>query len=465
MPETRVPRLQSIRLRGFRSFETEQELRLAQPNGEAGSGLTMVVGANNAGKSTLIEALRAFSSPRPPPFDVGRRNSRAGDRVELTLVNADGQARTVATVRGSESKLNPPAYLPEYAQIVVVQSRRIFGGNFPEPSPTDRLNQSQQLRPLERAAALGQFPGRLKHAEQDATRKAALDGIVQELLGQTFEWWFDRDESGRSHIRVNDQGISHISDGLGEGLISLFVIADALYETTEEDIIVIDEPEASLHPQVQRRLMALLERFAATRQIVISTHSPYFVSWRSIENGGTLARLAKHEGRSTISQTGDEAAVAVRKITRDKTNPHTLGLDASEVVFQSDGVIVVEGQDDVVHYRRLFDVRGNRLSERLFGWGAGGASRIELVLTILTSLGFRNISVMLDKSDDGRAEALPSRFQGIAVETIPAPDVRDKDEQKPRPAVEGLVGSDGNVRPAYSSDFSAIVERLSNRLL
>lgn len=40
---------------GFRGFAEMRTLRLARPNGEEGSGLTFLVGANNSGESTFIE--------------------------------------------------------------------------------------------------------------------------------------------------------------------------------------------------------------------------------------------------------------------------------------------------------------------------------------------------------------------------------------------------------------------------
>ena len=42
----------------------------------------------------------------------------------------------------------------------------------------------------------------------------------------------------------------------------------------------------------------------------------------------------------------------IRKL-RDFTNPHVLGLNASEVFFLRDRVILVEGQEDVACYRSM----------------------------------------------------------------------------------------------------------------
>jgi AAA15 family ATPase/GTPase len=50
-----------IDISGLRGFATNQRLELAIPNGKVGSGLTIVVGQNNAGKSTVTEAFAAIA--------------------------------------------------------------------------------------------------------------------------------------------------------------------------------------------------------------------------------------------------------------------------------------------------------------------------------------------------------------------------------------------------------------------
>jgi predicted ATP-dependent endonuclease of OLD family len=108
--------LQKLELKGLRGFATLQELSFALPDGRSGSGLTTLVGPNNGGKSTIVEALRALAAPsvqdtqRPQSFTEGRRNKDAEDKVSIrvTDVNGDvvGGLRTVAA-GGSETEWFP----------------------------------------------------------------------------------------------------------------------------------------------------------------------------------------------------------------------------------------------------------------------------------------------------------------------------------------------------------------------
>ncbi|MFB2836695.1 AAA family ATPase [Floridanema evergladense] len=53
--------LKILEIKGLRGFATTQSIRFAHPRQKLGSGLTILVGANNAGKSTLIEAISALT--------------------------------------------------------------------------------------------------------------------------------------------------------------------------------------------------------------------------------------------------------------------------------------------------------------------------------------------------------------------------------------------------------------------
>ncbi len=74
----------SITVQGFRGFGRPGLLHLGQPNGSPGSGLTVLVGPNSGGKSTIIEAFHIIGNLNPQSFTEGRRNKLAG---VLTIAN------------------------------------------------------------------------------------------------------------------------------------------------------------------------------------------------------------------------------------------------------------------------------------------------------------------------------------------------------------------------------------------
>jgi putative transposase len=59
-----MPRLKKIAFSEFRAIYETQTVPVAVPNGKPGSGLTVIVGANNSGKSTVLDALLFLQGTR-----------------------------------------------------------------------------------------------------------------------------------------------------------------------------------------------------------------------------------------------------------------------------------------------------------------------------------------------------------------------------------------------------------------
>lgn len=82
-------------------------------------------------------------------------------------------------------------------------------------------------------------------------------------------------------LLVTENGFSVSARDMGEGIQNAIVLAilKAFEETRKQGaILLIEEPEMFLHPQMQRSLYKTLRRIGETNQIIYTTHSPHFVS-------------------------------------------------------------------------------------------------------------------------------------------------------------------------------------------
>jgi hypothetical protein len=127
--------IQSLEITGLRAFGIPRKINFAIPNGKLGSGLTLFVGPNNGGKSTIIEALRALAGRRPQSFSVGKRNPVANDRIAITAIDTNGGLHELKTlgVGGSEASYSGTEAI---GRIFVLPSRRFFSPMFGKSSTT-----------------------------------------------------------------------------------------------------------------------------------------------------------------------------------------------------------------------------------------------------------------------------------------------------------------------------------------
>lgn len=94
--------LKRLTISGYRGFATSQTLHLAQPNGRPGSGLTVIVGANNAGKSSVIEVLHFLRLPgRNVEFVESHKNARTNGQIRIDYEIEGGAYRLNSSPGGS----------------------------------------------------------------------------------------------------------------------------------------------------------------------------------------------------------------------------------------------------------------------------------------------------------------------------------------------------------------------------
>lgn len=440
--------LQSIEIIGYRGFKKKAHIDLAIPDGKTpGSGLTVFTGPNNAGKSSILECMRARSGYQTPSFSAGVRNASV-DRVDITYI-FDGQTESIKSIRKGSSEASVSG-VQSQAKIFVLPSRRAFNPYFGRGINTREQHIQNSGLPSQRSAILSGFESRLFNILRDQDTAQVFNKLVAEVLGFEPEWSIDQSEEGNYFLKFFSSSHSHSSDGMGEGIVSIFAIIDSLYDSSPSDIVVIDEPELSLHPSLQKRLAGLLLRLSRDRQIVISTHSPYFVDLKAIQGGAKLVRIVSGIEGTEAYALGAESVSAINALSQGNLyNPHVFGLDARELFFQEEGIILTEGQEDVLLLPRIAEQLEEKVPGHFFGWGVGGAGNIRHLCRILNDLGFKKVAAVLDGDKLQEVEYLNEQFPDYFACAIPAEDIRTKEPRKATEGVDGILDRKLQVRTEY----------------
>lgn len=459
--------IDSISIQGLRGFGSERKIKFAIPNDKAGSGTTFLVGENNSGKTTVLEALRVYSAPdSSPSFSERKRNKKCGRRVHIALSLVGGGEIRIDTVdRGGSQTAVCREEISENAlpEVYVLQSRRFaqyeFSSN--EMNRRDYLVNSQ-MNIHNRTSELQFFEARLFRMFE---HKEEFDSLLKRVLGKSFEWTIEQNDNGNYYLKLTINGHEHSSEGMGDGYWSVFTICDALYDSKPRDVIAIDEPELSLHPDLQKRVMSVISEYARDRQIILSTHSPYFIDVGALASGAELYRVVKNgDGDTTLFRLTEESKKMINGFMSDYQKPFMFGIEAKELFFLRDCVIVVEGQEDVALYRRAAEQLGMNIDGDFFGWGAGGAGNIRGIMSMLHDLGYERVVAIFDgdrKEDFDKAKA-EERFSGYKVLAISADDIRDKKDKGDATIKVGMMDGKGRLKGSKKDEMAELLNDINH---
>lgn len=300
--------LENIRLKNFKCFE---EIDIPMRN------VNVLAGVNGMGKSTVIQSLLLL---RQSYMENGLRKGLQlnGEYVRL------GNGQDVLCEKPSEDKIGLEFcdrgkeyrfifdYSPEEdLQPLETKSYEcepgcpVFGNQFVylsayrvEPQELYRITTEEMLKNREFDKS-GEFSFQYlnQFGSEDVKNKAVIipDRLGESLLNQV-RLWMDMISPGVSpqikvdkqlrkseiryeYIEGRDKTSSYKSMNVGFGITYVLPIIIALLSAKENDLIIIENPEAHIHPRGQRMLGELIAAVgSANVQIILETHSDHILN-------------------------------------------------------------------------------------------------------------------------------------------------------------------------------------------
>lgn len=377
-------------------------------------GLNVLVGANNAGKTAVVDALRALLAGHDEPYprlgadDLHRpkagdpegdivfhyvfRDLDADDEADFLAAlkpDADGNIEAHITIRYSNAdktgRLRAKRWCGDHEDVglttdMMENLRGVYLPPLRDASQGLRPNRTSQLSRLFQLLAddagkeginnaLKDLDEALKKHPPVVSTHTAIKGRHQAMLGQQMAQALELGLSGSDFQRLASR-LSLMVDafeieqnGLGlNNLIFMAVVLSELAKNPEASYrgLIIEEPEAHLHPQLQAVLLGYLETIKAVEgekpvQLFVTSHSPNFASIADLDSLACLVDTGASVG------TFFPRTITFGKGKREKLERY-LDVTRAELFFAR-RVIFVEGAAELMLVSVLAEKAGHKLRE------------------------------------------------------------------------------------------------------
>ena len=198
----------------------------------------------------------------------------------------------------------------------------------------------------------------------------------------------DISQDGRNiTLFTNSSGDEFDINELSSGEKQLFLRTLAIKMLNPENsIILIDEPELSLHPKWQQRIVDVYRKIGKNNQIIIATHSPHILGSVKKEN---IMLLDKNDDGEIIVKTGHELYNSYGQPT-DRVLKDIMGLETTRdpkvfKLLEEAGELVdkneYESEEFKTKYKELRDILGKKDEDLLL---------MDMDIQIRKKRGFKN---------------------------------------------------------------------------
>lgn len=235
----------------------------------------LVFGAEGDSFVVLDERVENAEGEPKPYFYFGYENGRPmlnvrEGRRELRREDID---RTQSIL---SQRKDPDAY-PELSRLAeIFASLRIYRRWQFGPDAGVRAACRPDVRTDYLSEAFDNLPARLAALKRTPAVKRRLIELVRELA-PGFDDFEVIPEGGTLSLYLTEGSLSIPARRLSDGTLRYLCLLAILVDPEPPPLVVIEEPELGLHPDIHLKLAALLQEASTRTQLIVTTHSDFLV--------------------------------------------------------------------------------------------------------------------------------------------------------------------------------------------
>lgn len=270
-----VMAVKKISLENYKCFSKQIDVVFNTPdNSSEGKGLNILVGENNSGKTAVLSALTKLKGNAV----LDKEEKFNGKDVSIIFTDNEEKTTTVSNMPGgAQIKINGDDLNFSFSDIQFIKDTRVWTSNF-----NGGINETiyRSALSFRRQDIDNNLARALAGLEKDEEKKETLkefNEAIKIIIPSFSSWTIDSTGKTGTYIcyEMLNGSSQDIDFSLGSGILNLFRILYGLIVDSSAKIVVIDEPEAYLHPRAQEALSEILVKKSKDKQIILATHSPY----------------------------------------------------------------------------------------------------------------------------------------------------------------------------------------------
>lgn len=425
--------IKAIQIKNYRLFPSGSFFSISDLNlpdrANNGSGLTILVGENSCGKTSLLDAFALpYVSYKAESFSINDLNNPE-EKAEINIltneiysykgtmprvdykgkgfsfigglrsrgtsnylsslivtdqkyIKADGETKPADNTPDLRLSVNNPWSGSRFNEIdfLILDKNRIYQTRKGTYNDTrfDRIMEDLnyqyiqvETNPVDCNVKLSDVTNSGNRGISDAITK------FREVTGNTIDLnlidnWKPYANAFFGITKPNFQSIQLNQLGSGYEMIFALIYSYSLSKQGNKKLIIlIDEPELHLHPKLQADFVRLLLEFSKDSQIILSTHSPLFVK-QAMENSSVKVKiLLKNQGTVSVANPSEKV---LPYVSANEVNFIAFKLETSEYHNELYGYIEAEGW--LTNYRA-----GKATMNYIKNQRGGGTTTEQIILT------------------------------------------------------------------------------------